>query len=87
MIDDAVKVWSRRARLFILRSVASGSGVMALLNGRKFIGCELKESYWRSAVRNPMHLRAQIKAGRYLIWQQIKVMATWYGSHPYHVEL
>lgn len=27
-------------------------GYAAMKSGRKFIGCELKESYWRQAVRN-----------------------------------
>ena len=53
MIDRVVKVWSAPGEIVYSPFGGIGSeGYMALLNGRKFIGCELKESYWRSAVRN-----------------------------------
>lgn len=53
VIDRVVKVWSAPGEIVYSPFGGIGSeGYMALLNGRRFIGCELKESYWRSAVRN-----------------------------------
>ena len=51
MIDRVVKVWSAPGEIVYSPFGGISEGYMALLNGRKFIGCELK-SYWRSAVRN-----------------------------------
>ena len=50
--------------------MASAAGLHGAAEWRKFIGCELKESYWRSAVRNLDATPGQSE--RYSIWQQIK---------------
>jgi len=53
VIDRVVKVWSAPGEIVYSPFGGIGSeGYIALINGRKFIGCELKESYWRSACRN-----------------------------------
>ena len=73
MIDRVVKVWSAPGEIVYSPFGGIGSeGYMALLNGRKFIGCELKESYWRSAVRNLDAALRNAISRRYSIWQQIK---------------
>lgn len=53
VIERVVKVWSAPGDIVYSPFVGIGSeGYIALKEGRKFIGSELKESYWRSAVRN-----------------------------------
>jgi DNA modification methylase len=53
VIDRVVKVWSAPGEIVYSPFGGIGSeGYIALINSRKFIGCELKESYWRSACRN-----------------------------------
>lgn len=53
VIERAVKLWSAPGETVYSPFAGIGSeGYVALLNGRKFIGGELKESYWRSAIRN-----------------------------------
>ena len=53
VIERVVKVWSAPGEIVYSPFGGIGSeGYVALMNHRKFIGCELKESYWRSAVRN-----------------------------------
>ena len=53
VIERVVKVWSAPGEIVYSPFGGIGSeGYVALMNHRKFIGCELKESYWRSACRN-----------------------------------
>lgn len=53
VIERVVKVWSAPGDLVYSPFTGIGSeGYIALKEGRKFVGCELKESYWKSAVRN-----------------------------------
>lgn len=53
VIERVVKVWSAPGDLIYSPFVGIGSeGYIALKEGRKFSGGELKESYWRSAIRN-----------------------------------
>lgn len=53
VIDRVVKVWSNPGDIVYSPFAGIGSeGVVALQNGRAFVGGELKKSYWRSAVQN-----------------------------------
>ena len=52
VIERVVKVWSNPHDVVYSPFAGVGSeGVVALQNGRKFVGCELKESYWKVAQR------------------------------------
>lgn len=61
-IDRCVRLWSNPGDLVLSPFMGIGSeGYVSLLNGRRFVGCELKPSYWSQAVR---YLReAEAKAG------------------------
>lgn len=51
VIERAVVMWSNRGDVVLSPFMGIGSeGVVSLDNGRKFVGIELKESYWRQAV-------------------------------------
>ncbi len=53
VIERIVKVWSAPGDIVYSPFAGIGSeGYISLKEGRKFIGCELKESYWRNAMRN-----------------------------------
>lgn len=53
LIDRCVRLWSNPGEVVFSPFAGIGSeGVMALRNGRQFIGCELKPSYWRTAAEN-----------------------------------
>lgn len=53
VIERAIKLWSNPGDVVFSPFAGIGSeGYVAVQFGRKFIGCELKESYWRSAVAN-----------------------------------
>lgn len=53
VIERVVKVWSAPGEIVYSPFAGIGSeGVTALKNGRKFIGGELKMSYWKSAIKN-----------------------------------
>lgn len=53
VIERAIKLWSNPGDTVLSPFAGIGSeGYMALKLNRKFIGCELKESYWRSAQTN-----------------------------------
>jgi DNA modification methylase len=53
VIERAVRLWSNPGEVILSPFAGIGSeGVGALRNGRKFIGCELKPSYYRVAGRN-----------------------------------
>lgn len=53
VIRRAVELWTNPGDLVLSPFAGIGSeGVVALEMGRKFIGVELKESYWKCAVRN-----------------------------------
>lgn len=52
-IERCVRLWSNAGETVLSPFAGIGSeGVVALRQGRKFIGIELKESYYRTAVRN-----------------------------------
>ena len=53
VIERAVKLWSAPGDTVYSPFAGVGSeGYVSLMHSRKFIGGELKESYWRSAIRN-----------------------------------
>lgn len=53
VIERCIKLWSNPGDVVYSPFAGIGSeGYVAIKHNRKFIGCELKESYWRSAVRN-----------------------------------
>lgn len=53
VIDRIVKVWSAPDEIVFDPFGGIGStGYVAIKNGRRFVGTELKESYYRSAVQN-----------------------------------
>jgi len=53
VIERAIDLWSNPGDLVLSPFMGIGSeGHVALQRGRRFIGAELKESYWRLATRN-----------------------------------
>jgi hypothetical protein len=64
VIRRAVRLWSNPGDVVWSPFAGIGSeGVVALDMGRKFIGAELKESYWKQAVANLRGATAQLKLG------------------------
>lgn len=60
VIRRAVILWSNPRDTVLSPFAGIGSeGHVALQEGRRFVGVELKESYWRQAVRNLSALEAQ----------------------------
>ena len=53
VIERIVKVWSAPDEIvFDPFSGIGSTGYVSIQNGRKYIGCELKESYYRSSIKN-----------------------------------
>jgi DNA modification methylase len=53
LIERCVRLWSNAGELILSPFAGIGSeGVVAVQQGRRFIGCELKPSYWKTAVDN-----------------------------------
>ena len=53
LIERAVRLWSNRGELILSPFAGIGSeGVVSVAHGRRFVGCELKPSYWSTAVTN-----------------------------------
>jgi DNA modification methylase len=62
LIERAIRLWSNRGEVVVSPFAGIGSeGVVSLRTGRRFVGCELKPSYWATAVEN-LH-RAEYEAG------------------------
>jgi len=60
-IDRCVRLWSNPGETVLSPFAGIGSeGYMAIKRGRKFIGCELKPSYWVSAVSNLQAIEAEM---------------------------
>lgn len=52
-IERCVRLWSNAGETVLSPFAGIGSeGYVSLQQGRRFIGCELKPSYWETAVRN-----------------------------------
>ncbi len=61
VIERCVKLWSAPGELVLSPFAGVGSeGVVALQNGRRFVGAELKPSYWVTACRNLEQAKAQL---------------------------
>ena len=53
LIERAVKLWSNRGETVLSPFAGIGSeGYESIKAGRRFVGCELKPSYWATAVKN-----------------------------------
>lgn len=53
LIERCVRLWSNRGDTILSPFAGIGSeGYVAIKWGRRFVGCELKPSYWRTAVDN-----------------------------------
>lgn len=61
LIERAVRLWSNRGETVLTPFMGIGSEVYSAVKwGRKGIGCELKPSYWRTAVDNLRMLEEQM---------------------------
>ena len=62
LIDRCVRLWSNEGETVLSPFAGIGSeGVMSLRNGRRFVGCELKPSYWKVARENLERETGQIR--------------------------
>ena len=53
VIERAIELWSNSGDLVFSPFTGIGSeGYVALINGRRFVGAELKASYWKQAASN-----------------------------------
>lgn len=53
LIERCVRLWSNPGELVLSPFAGIGSeGVVSIQQGRRFVGCELKASYWRQACEN-----------------------------------
>lgn len=53
LIERAVRLWSNPGELVLSPFAGIGSeGYVSVKHGRRFIGCELKPSYWSTAIDN-----------------------------------
>ena len=61
VIERCVRVWSNPGETVYSPFAGVGSeGVVALREGRRFVGCELKRAYWEMAVKNLVGATAQL---------------------------
>lgn len=61
LIERCVRLWSNRGELVLSPFAGIGSeGVVAVRNGRDFIGIELKRSYWQTACENLNAVESQL---------------------------
>lgn len=60
-IDRCVRLWSNPGELVLSPFGGIGSeGWVSLMRGRRFVGCELKPSYWKQAVANLQAMEARM---------------------------
>lgn len=60
VIMRAVVMWSNPDEVVLSPFMGIGSeGFVSLQDGRRFIGIELKDSYWRQAVKNLQSVESQ----------------------------
>jgi DNA modification methylase len=61
LIERAIRLWSNRGETVITPFLGIGSEVYSAVKlGRRGIGCELKPSYWHTAVNNLTNLEEQL---------------------------
>lgn len=64
LIDRAIRLWSNPGDVVLSPFGGIGSeGFGAIRAGRKYVGFELKESYWRQAVKNLQAAEAEFSRG------------------------
>jgi hypothetical protein len=62
LIERCVRLWSNPGELVFSPFAGIGSeGHVALKHGRRFVGIELKPSYWLTAANNLQHATAQLE--------------------------
>jgi DNA modification methylase len=62
-IERCVRLWSNPGETVLSPFAGIGSeGYISILKGRKFIGCELKQQYWKTACDNLAAAEAQVDA-------------------------
>jgi hypothetical protein len=65
VIDRAVQLWSNQGETVLSPFCGIGSeGYQSILRGRKFVGAELKESYWRTAIKNLERASVEVNSGK-----------------------
>jgi DNA modification methylase len=63
LIDRCVRLWSNPGELVLSPFAGIGSeGYQSLLRSRRFVGCELKRSYYETAIRNLERAERKIAA-------------------------
>lgn len=63
LIERAVRLWTNPGEQVLSPFAGIGSeGYVSVRQGRRFVGCELKPSYWQTAVANLRRAEAQIAA-------------------------
>jgi DNA modification methylase len=68
-IERCLKLYSNPGELILSPFMGIGSeGFVAVKTGRRFIGCELKPSYWRVAVKNLTRAEQESGAGDLFSW-------------------
>lgn len=61
LIERCVRLWSSPGEVVLSPFAGIGSeGYVSVMQGRRFVGCELKKSYWRTAVENLRHAEHQV---------------------------
>lgn len=72
LIERCIRLWSNRGELVLSPFAGIGSeGYEAVKLGRQFAGCELKASYWATAVKNLQ--TAEIEAGTPTLLDELEV--------------
>ena len=64
LIERVVRLWSNRGELVLSPFGGIGSeGYVSIQQGRRFVGCELKPSYWHTAVTNLRTAENKVREG------------------------
>ncbi len=71
-IERCVRLWSNPGETVLSPFAGIGSeGYIATKQGRRFIGCELKPSYWRTAVNNLRAVEASKDEQPLFVWDEV----------------
>lgn len=63
LIERVIRLWSNRGETVLTPFMGIGSEVYSAVKlGRRGVGCELKPSYWRTAVNNLVNLESELEA-------------------------
>lgn len=63
-IERCVRLWTNPGELVLSPFAGIGSeGYVSVKHGRRFIGCELKPSYWRAGVKNLERAELELSQG------------------------